>query len=159
MRRISVVVLAVCFLLGGCLSDKPDRLSDERIKELAWSSLEQGIRDSVVGSKEDIRHRLEPSGVTLIYNKAPADIWKQAEVSDLGKAEIAAIIHAGWLQANSLPKEIVAVSFKLMLQEDSNLSYHPYRVYIEPVSGEVLGKQPGSLGNPSRIVLDYPSPP
>ncbi|RUS45435.1 hypothetical protein [Cohnella sp. AR92] len=159
MKRISVVVLVVCFLLSGCLSDKPDRLSEERIKELAWSSLEQGIRDDVVGAKVDIGHRLEPSGVTLIYNKAPADVWKQAEVSDLSKAEIGAIVHAGHLQADSLPKEIVAVGFKLMLQEDSNLSYQPYRVYIEPVSGEVLGKQPGSLGNPSQIVLDYPSPP
>ncbi|MBB6633619.1 hypothetical protein [Cohnella thailandensis] len=114
---------------------------------MAWNSLGEEVKNNVIGSEGDIGYRVEPSGVNVIINNAPSDVWKQAEVKFLGESEIAAAVQARVLHGK--PDEVARVSFKLMLGGSTNA---PYRVFVDPLEGKVIGQQKGAL--PPNATVD-----
>jgi hypothetical protein len=60
LKRAGILLFAICILMSGCSSNKIERLSDEQIREVAWNSLGEEVRNNVVGSEGDVGYRVDP---------------------------------------------------------------------------------------------------
>jgi len=141
--KIRYLLLLSILLFVGCQSEVSKPINDDRIRELAWSELNESEKSSIVESREDIIYEDQNiTGVTTLINNAPPDVWKRAEVKYLNENEVKEI--AQKFKAN-LKSNIAQVNYKFLLGESSNTSYEPIKVYIDIYKGVVIGKEQGKI--------------